>query len=269
LSRRIAITVAIAVLLIGQGLAQEAAVDLAGMELVRSRLESGGVGQRQRQAAIRNLFSDEGCVVEEQRVDKDSANVICMLPGETSSTIVVGGHFDFANWGKGIVDDWSGTSLLPSLFRALKSRPRRHTYVFVAFAGEERGLVGSAQYVSHLSKQQKELIRAFVNLECLGLSPMKVWVSRSTPALVSRLTDVARSLGIPLQGVNVDKVGDDDTHSFLSARIPVISIHSVTQETLPVLHTGRDRVEAINFNDYYSAYQLTAFYLAYLDAKME
>ena len=236
---------------------------------MKNRLESGAVKARQRQAAIRNLFSDVGCTAEEQRVDKSSANVICTLPGQTSSTIVVGAHFDFADLGKGIVDDWSGASLLPSLYQALKSRPRQHTYVFVAFAGEEQGLVGSSRYVKKLTTEQKALIRAFVNLECLGLTPVKVWVHRSTPALVVRLSEVARAIGVTLQAINVERIGDDDTHSFLWAKIPVISIHSVTQETLGVLHSGSDRMAAIHFDDYYTAYKLIAFYLAYLDVKTE
>jgi Zn-dependent M28 family amino/carboxypeptidase len=182
---------------------------------------------------------------------------------------VVGGHFDFADHGKGIVDDWSGASLLPSLYQALKSRPRQHTYVFVAFAAEEQGLVGSARYVKNLTAEQRALIRGFVNLECLGLTPVKVWTHRSTPALVARLVEVARAIEITVQGVNVDQVGDDDTHPFLSAHIPVISIHSVTQDTIGILHSERDQVAAIHFDDYYTAYKLVAYYLAYLDLKTE
>ena len=71
------------------------------------------------------------------------------------------------------MDDWSGTSLLPSLYTALKEQKRRHTYVFVAFASEERGLVGSAYFVKKLSAEQKSSLRAFVNLECLGLTRSK------------------------------------------------------------------------------------------------
>jgi hypothetical protein len=120
-----------------------------------------------------------------------------------------------------------------------------------------------------MTPEQKALTRAFVNLECLGLTTVKVWTSRSTPALVARLSEVARMLGIPLQGVNVDRVGDDDTHPFLSAHIPVISIHSVTQETWSILHSPRDRMDAIDFEDYYAAYKLAAYYLAYLDVAAE
>jgi hypothetical protein len=49
---------------------------------------------------------------------------------------------------------------------------------------------------------------------------------------------VASALGVPPTGVNVDNVGDDDSHPFLDARIPVITIHSVTQETFPILHSS-------------------------------
>ncbi len=242
--------IAVVGLLIGSCLAKKLEVSLVAETLVKSRLESGVVGARERQAAISDLFASAGCSVEEQRIDKHSGNVICTLPGETTSTIVVGGHFDFAEHGQGIVDDWSGSSLLPSLYQALKGRPRQHTYVFVAFAGEERGPVGSSRYVKKLLSDQKAGVRAFVNLECLGLTPVKVWVHRSTPALVSRLSEVARAIQVPIQGVNVDRVGDDDTHPFLSAHIPVISIHSVTQETYGILHSDRDRLDAINLDDY-------------------
>ena len=262
-------TAVVAALLTRACFAQTLVVDLVDRPLLKSRLASGAVGSRQRQATIGGLFHDVGCPVEEQRVDRNSGNVICPLPGQTGSTIVIGGHFDFVDAGKGIVDDWSGASLLPSLYQALKSRPRQHTFVFVAFAAEERGLVGSSRYVRNMTPEQKVLTRAFVNLECLGLTTVKVWKSRSTPTLVTRLSEVASVLDIPLQGVNVEQVGDDDTHPFLSAHIPVISIHSVTQETFPILHSPRDRMDAIHFDDYYAAYKLVTYYLAYLDVKTE
>jgi Peptidase family M28 len=98
---------------------------------------------------------------------------------------------------------------------------------------------------------------------------VKVWVHRSTPALVARLNEVANAIQVTLQGVDVDKVGDDDTHPFLRARIPVISIHSLTQETLRFIHSPHDQLDAIHFDDYYTACELVAYYLAYLDLKLE
>ncbi|MGH9612231.1 MAG: M28 family metallopeptidase [Bryobacteraceae bacterium] len=244
-------------------------LNLVSRSSVNERFRAGAASAADRQGEIDQLFKQVGCQTEKQQIDKRSANVICKLPGETDATIVIGGHFDYAEEGTGMVDDWSGASLLPSLYQTLKDRPRKHTYEFVAFAGEERGLLGSSHYVKKLSAEQRARIAAFINLECLGLTPPKVWVHRSTPILVDRLAEIARAVNIPLQGVNVDKVGDDDTHPFLLKKIPVISIHSVTQETWGILHSRRDNVNAIHSDDYYDAYQLVAFYLAYLDVELQ
>jgi hypothetical protein len=57
--------------------------------------------------------------------------------------------------------------------------------------------------------------------------------------------------------------------SFLNARIPVLTIHSVTSQTLHILHHPGDKVSAIHPDDYYTAYRLAAAYLAYLDTAIE
>ena len=244
-------------------------LSLVPQNVVEERLQAGLVTASQRQESVRKLFTAVGCPTEEQPVDKKQANIICTLPGESSDTILIGGHFDFAERGQGIVDDWSGTALLPSLYQTLKAEQRHHTFRFIAFAAEEKGLVGSAKYVKSASPEELGRIKAFINLECLGLTPPKVWVHRSTPLLVNRLLAVANATKIQLQGVDVDRVGDDDTHPFVSRKIPVISIHSLTQETLGILHSNRDRLEAVQKQNYYDAYKLASFYLAYLDQSLD
>ncbi|HWE52557.1 MAG TPA: M28 family peptidase [Bryobacteraceae bacterium] len=240
-------------------------VDLVKPEGIQARLERGVVDSKFRQATIHKLFEEAGCAPEEHPVFRKVANVICRLPGESDSTIIVGGHFDFAEKGQGILDDWSGTALLPSLYEALKSEPRRHTFIFVAFAEEELGLLGSKQYVKEMSQEERSNVKAFVNLECLGAGSTKVWAHRATPALVSQLVAVANSLQIPLGEGNVEKIGDDDSHPFLSAQMPVITLHSLTQETLKIMHSPQDRVKAIHTEEYYSSYKLAAIYLGFLD----
>jgi len=129
-------------------------------------------------------------------------------------------------------------------------------------------LWGSKYYTHHLKRQQVRAIRAMVNLECLGLTPTKVWADRANPLLLRDLVLIAHTYQLGLQGFNVDSVGDDDTHPFLSRHVPVITIHSATQKTWPILHSRKDNLSAINFNDYYDTYRLTAAYLAYLDATL-
>ena len=175
--------------------------------------------------------------------------------------IVVGGHYDLADRGMGAVDDWSGAVMLPSVYQSLKSKARRDTFVFVAFAGEEGGLLGSHAYIKQLSAEERRLIDAMVNLECPGASAEGMGVPRGK-ALLALYSHLAPSVGIKAEASNVERIGDDDLHPFLDAKIPVITIHSITQDTFPILHTPADNLKAIHATDYYDAYRLTANYLA-------
>lgn len=187
-------------------LADELSLRLTSPETLQKRLRIGLVHENERESAVQALFSEVGCTGALQPVHKSIDNVICVLPGETQSTIIVGGHYDFRTEGHGIVDDWSGTALLASLYETLKDRPHKHTFKFVAFAAEEAGLVGSTRFTKSMTVEEKSGTRAFVNLECLGLTAPKVWVSRSTPELVNRLGEIASAVHVPVTGVNVDRV---------------------------------------------------------------
>jgi Zn-dependent M28 family amino/carboxypeptidase len=195
--------------------------------------------------------------------------VICTLPGETDSEIVVGGHLNSIEAGMGAVDDWSGAVMLPSLYQSLNSLPRRHRFIFVGFAAEERGLLGSHEFAAKLKREEIRRIHAMINLECLGLGPPEVWVSRANKRLLEAYAMVASVLHVEPRGMNVERVGDDDSHSFLRFGIPVLTIHSLTQATLRILHHPADNLSAIRPDDYYTAYHMAAAYLAFLDTALE
>jgi hypothetical protein len=238
-------------------------------QVVEQRLKSYKGNDTEREATVRNLFRSAGCPEEklaEQPVKGlKQANVICILPGSTDSTIVVGAHFDHVSAGDGVVDNWSGASMLPSLYQGLKTEPRKHTFIFVAFAGEEKGLVGSRFYVSSLTPVQVKKIDAMVNMDTLGLGPTEVWVTRSEQKFVHALYRMAMALKLPLTGVNVDGVGVSDEESFVNRKVPTITIHSLTKETLRVLHNSKDNYTAVHFDDYYNTYRLLSGYLVFLD----
>ncbi|HXP07070.1 MAG TPA: M28 family peptidase [Acidobacteriaceae bacterium] len=237
--------------------------------VIQQRLDLYKGNDTTREAALVRLFSEAGCStgsLSEQRVPgRKQPNVICVLPGTTQSMIVMGGHFDHIAEGQGIADNWSGASLLPSLFQSLAGSPRKHTFVFVGFSGEEEGLAGSAFYVKQLAKDQLASIEAMINLDTLGLGPTEVWVSQSDPMLVNRLVAIARSIKLPITGMNVNGVGRSDEESFIQKGVCTITVHSVTPETLHVLHSSSDNPTAIRFSDYYDTYRLLASYLAVLD----
>jgi len=237
--------------------------------VIEERLRHYAASNPDRAETIKRLFEEAGCRGErlkEQPVDHSAApNVICTLPGKTNHTIIVGAHFDHVSRGDGVVDNWSGASLLPSLYESLSSLPREHTYIFISFTDEEKGFVGSRYYASHLTGEEVERIQGMINMDTLGLGPTEVWVSKSDPELVKIVAEAASDMDLPVGEMNVDDIGNSDGQPFRNRNIPTITFHSVTLDTLGILHSNKDNLRAVNFDDYYDSYKLIAAYLADLD----
>jgi len=242
-------------------------------DAIEVRLQAFSVKNDQREATLKQLFVQSGCKddrLSEQVVRKNlPPNLICVLPGATDQVILVGAHSDHVDKGDGVVDNWSGASLLPSLFYSMSATPRRHTYVFVAFTEEEAGLIGSEFYARNLPADQRTQVSGMVNLDTLGLGPTEVWTSRSDNSMLDALAQTAFAVKIPVTAMNVDQVGSTDSESFAHYKIPRITIHSVTPETWPILHSTRDKLNVVKIKDYYESYHLIAAYLAFLDTYLD
>jgi hypothetical protein len=240
-------------------------------EVVEGRLKRYTGKNRQREATLKEIFAEAGCVgqhLSEQPVKGSKLpNIICLLPGSSDKAIIVGAHFDRVSEGDGVVDNWSGASMLPSLYEAVKIEPRKHTYIFIGFTDEEPGEVGSRFYVQQMTREQVEAIDAMVNMDTLGLAPTEVWTSHSDKRLISALAYIAKKLNLPLTGVDVEQVGSTDAEQFAERQIPRITIHSLTQQSwnAHILHTSKDRISAMRLDDYYQTYNLLAAYVALLD----
>jgi aminopeptidase YwaD len=121
------------------------------------------------------------------RKNAPAANVVGVLEGSDpklkSEFIVVGAHYDHLGTGgegsgslgregeihHGADDNASGTAGLLELAR-LFSRERattRRTLVFVAFGGEEEGLVGSSHYVQNPARPLEQTV-AMLNMDMIG-----------------------------------------------------------------------------------------------------
>jgi hypothetical protein len=64
-------------------------------------------------------------------------------------------------------------------------------------------------------------------------------------------------------------VGDSDARPFIDIGVPTITIHSLTQATLRFLHTPADRINKIQWQDYFQTCRLVTAYLAFLDTDLE
>jgi hypothetical protein len=240
-------------------------------EVVEARLGKYIGNNKQREATLKRMFTEAGC--DDQHISEQAVkgsklpNVICLLPGSSDRVIIVGAHFDRVSEGDGVVDNWSGASLLPSLYESVKLQPREHTYIFIGFTDEEQGEVGSRFYARQMTKEQVAATDAMVNMDTLGLGPSEVWASHSDKRLIGALAYVAKQLNLPVTSVNVEQVGSTDAEQFSERRIPRITIHSLSQETwnARILHTSKDKLSAMRLNDYYETYRLLAAYVAFLD----
>lgn len=261
---------------------------LVSPDVLMQRLRDAPVKNSDRVVELEKMFREAGCNPTEEPVKGlHQPNVLCVLPGATSSTIVVGAHLDHVEEGTGVIDDWSGASMLPSLYQSLAGHPRSPTFLFIGFAGEEEGMVGSEFYAKHLAPEDRKRIAAMVNLECLGVGPTEVWTSHSEPILVRMMVAMAQSMKLPLTGVNMDitetpqplrfrqrpyarnlEPVTTDSESFAAIGVPRINIHSISLDTWSLLHTKKDNIHAIKPDLYYDSYRMIAPYLVLLDQQL-
>jgi hypothetical protein len=120
------------------------------------------------------------------RKNAPASNVVGVLEGSDpklkDEVIVIGAHYDHLGRGgegslapkegeihHGADDNASGVAGLLELARLLsQERERvRRTIVFVAFGGEEEGLIGSSYYVEHPARPLAETV-AMINMDMIG-----------------------------------------------------------------------------------------------------
>ena len=242
-------------------------------EVIEKRLARAVGKNDERKVALEQMFREAGCDGErlsQQKVEGSKLpNVICVLPGRTDSIIIVGGHFDAAEGSPGVADNWSGAALLPSFFQSLSGQNRAHTFVFIGFNDRTKEIAGSEFYYSQLPAEQTVKVKAMVNLDSLGLSPTKVWMSRSDRDLANSLNSVATAMKLPLSAMETDHVGGSDGDAFSRRNIPTVTIHSVTTEAFPILRSARDQLDTVHMDEYFASYRLIAAYLAFLDGRLD
>src|SRR5258708_2613807 len=257
-SRSHAVTVCFVLLLAGiNAPAESFRYNPVSRQVVEARLGKYAGSNKQREITLKQMFAEAGC--DEQHLSEQPVkgakqpNVICLLPGTSDKVIIVGAHFDYVSAGNGVVDNWSGASLLPSLYEAIKIEPRKHSYIFIGFTDEELGEVGSAFYVHQMTKEQVAATDTMVNMDTLGLAPTEVWASHSDPRLNNAIASIAKSLKVPVTGVDVEQVGSTDSEQFAQRKIPSITIHSLNQESWDahILHTSKDKRSAMKLDNYY------------------
>ncbi len=211
--------------------------------------------------------------------EKTGHNVIGFIDNKAANTIVIGAHYDHLGWGiegtlyrgeekmvhNGADDNASGTAALIELARILKnSTLKSNNYLFIAFSGEEMGLLGSNHLVKHLPIPAEKINYMF-NMDMVGrLKPEE-------PVLIINGVGTSPEWNKALAKVAVDGmktkttesgVGPSDHTSFYLKNIPVLHFFSGTHADY---HKPSDDEDKIN----YAGEQMILEYMLKLIAEVD
>lgn len=196
------------------------------------------------------------------RKEAEVKNVIAVLEGEgphADETVIVGAHYDHLGHGgygslapwttdihNGADDNASGTASLLEIARQLAGREKKpaRRIVFIAFTGEERGLLGSAFYTREPRFPLDKTV-AMVNLDMVGrLTNDKLIVygtgtAKEFDSLLDELNtqykfDLSRKPG---------GFGPSDHASFYAKQIPVLHLFTGTHSDY---HRPSDDADKLN-----------------------
>jgi hypothetical protein len=199
-----------------------------------------------------------------ERVRTDVSNVIGVLEGTGPSadeTIVIGAHYDHVGRGgpnslspgstdihNGADDNASGTVALLELARRLAARPDKlpRRLVFMAFTGEELGLLGSARYVKEPVFPLENTIAMF-NMDMVGRlkdDKLIVYGTATTPRWEPELKALNERAKFQLS-FKPEGIGPSDHSSFYEKKIPVLHFFTGNH---PDYHRPSDDWDKINFD---------------------
>ncbi len=195
---------------------------------------------------------------------RDCRNVLGILPGRDLAAknqfVVVGAHYDHVGIGRfgslsgeagagaihnGADDNASGTATMLELAQAFSKRPSRRPILFIAFTGEELGLLGSKFYCEHPVIPLEKVV-AMVNLDMVGRSTRDylfvggVGTGKGFDRIV---TEANRKYNFDIES-KPGGLGPSDMDSFYRKKIPVLFFF--TNEH-PDYHRPSDDADRINY----------------------
>ncbi len=176
-------------------------------------------------------------------------NVVALLrgadPALAAEAVVIGAHYDHLGDGgqfslaqgdrsihNGADDNASGVAALLDVAGRLARGPKpARTIVFIAFSGEELGLLGSAHYAAHPAVPL-ERTRAMLNMDMvgrLGAGPLIVYGTDTAEEWTAAVERAAAAEGVAVR-TGGDGFGASDQTSFYARGVPVLHFFTNVHE---------------------------------------
>lgn len=174
--------------------------------------------------------------------------------------VVIGAHYDHVGLGgrfsnapdrtgeihNGADDNASGIAALIEIARAAKADPSRfpRSIIFVAFAGEERGLLGSVHYSLSPAIPLTDTV-AMLNLDMIGRAHGRVEVGglNEVPALAADVEAAARVAGLTVTRGGPG-AGRSDDSSFIDRQVPALHFFTGFHDDYHRPSDDWDRIDA-------------------------
>ncbi|MGD0165134.1 MAG: M28 family peptidase [Candidatus Sulfotelmatobacter sp.] len=193
------------------------------------------------------------------------SNVLAYLPGQTDEYVIVGAHYDHLGRGNfdslapsqigqihpGADDNASGTAGVLELARLLAPQrgQLKRGILFMDFAGEELGLLGSAEWVKEPTRPLEKAV-AMINMDMIGrIKDDKVYIggvgtgSTFKPILEQAQKEQAQKDSAFKIEYSAGGYSSSDHTSFVSKKIPVLFFFSGLHSDY---HKPSDTWEKIN-----------------------
>jgi len=220
---------------------------------------SEGFFQKFTYKASKNPHQEAEFTAENNDSTKTGQNVIAYLDNKAENTVVIGAHYDHLGMGgegslyregeaihNGADDNASGVAMMLHLADSLqkKDSPKNNNYLFIAFSGEEEGLLGSNYFVKNPTMDTKK-VTYMLNMDMVGRlnseNTLAVYGVGTSPILKQAVNANAGELKI---AENESGVGPSDHTSFYLADIPVLHFFTGQHEDY---HKPSDDTEKVNF----------------------
>lgn len=193
-------------------------------------------------------------------------NVLGWVKGKSSKWVVVGAHYDhLGRMGSdaifpGANDNASGVAMMLSLADRFSKNKPKYNMLFVAFAGEEAGLVGSEWFVVD-RRVDLSKIKLMLNLDILGTGDDGITVVNATaqPKLFDQLVALNDKRQLLPQVKARGPSCNSDHCPFVKRNVPALFIY--TMGGVAAYHDVMDKEETLPLTEFPDLYALLKEYL--------
>lgn len=217
-------------------------------------------------------YYSENLQIDSYKIDAEfepnfkAKNVIGKITGsDQDSIIVLTAHYDHLGkmgdvYFPGASDNASGTAFLLNLAKKLKESKPNYTFVFIAFAAEEAGLVGSRYFVEHPMIDLSR-IKFLINFDIMGAGEDGIQIVNSS--IYTKEFELIKKINAEKNLISAIKKRGEACNSdhcpFYEKGIPSIFVYTLGGPGF--YHDVFDTSESLNLSEFTDLTQLFASFI--------